>query len=317
MRRDHSRAFTLVELLVVIAIIGVLIALLLPAVQAIRESARMMQCKNHLKQLGLACHNYESTFNQFPGYAGEQRPELIYFPQNDVDDRLTGANWIIQTMQYLEQRQLAQRLNRLQEDPHGLLTQERKEAIQAPVESLHCPSRRSAKAYPLLDKYHDQYGATGARTDYAICGGSGNPPPGSQGINERLVEINDLGAWQMGRRTKAASFIDGMSQTYLIGEKSMDSSAYTTGTSQGDQLPIAGDPRDNDTPSSYLRYAVRSPRRDHSTDCLVCHDFGSAHSAAWNMVMADGSVRSINFSMDLQVHQANASISGGEVVQQP
>ena len=76
------RGFTLVELLVVIAIIAMLVTLLLPAVQAARESARQTQCKNNLKQVGLACHNYESANNEFPGFNGEAPPLSVNFTKN-------------------------------------------------------------------------------------------------------------------------------------------------------------------------------------------------------------------------------------------
>lgn len=93
--RNRRAGFTLVELLVVIAIIGVLIALLLPAVQQAREAARRIQCTNHMKQLGLALHNYHDTFLKFPYNAEPQ--------SSGVADRSRGASWLTRILPFLEQ----------------------------------------------------------------------------------------------------------------------------------------------------------------------------------------------------------------------
>ncbi len=106
MQRSYStkprRGFTLVELLVVIAIIGILVALLLPAVQSAREAARRMQCQNHLKQLGLALHNYHDTLGYFPPSSNWAAIAEV----NTKNNANLRANWVISILPYIEQQSL-------------------------------------------------------------------------------------------------------------------------------------------------------------------------------------------------------------------
>jgi prepilin-type N-terminal cleavage/methylation domain-containing protein len=316
MRNGRPGGFTLIELLVVIAIIAVLIALILPAVQQAREAARRIQCKNHLKQIGLAIHNYESTFGMVPAYAGEAQPELVSFLAGHRATAAPSANWIAQMLQFMEQPQLSQQLSELHSSPDFLLTPANLQTMTTPVAALHCPSRRDARAYPIHPKYAGKYGMQATRTDYAICGGAavpGNGQPGS--IASRKITVVKSGIWQLGRRSKFRDVTDGLSHTYFVGEKSMDPLHYTDGKCQGDQIPIAGDPRSDDTPCSYVRFVVRSSDADsrRKNDCMVCHEFGSAHQGGWNVLMGDGSVKMQNYSQDLELQKALSTIAGGEV----
>lgn len=317
MRRKYH-GFTLVELLVVIAIIGILVSLLLPAVQAAREAARMVQCKNNLHQVAIAIHSYESARRFAPSYGGEELPQLLTFPEGAVaDTTMTGGNWIARTLPFMEDQILGAGMVDLQTSGNYLnqatgadrMTTEN--VLRTAIPELHCPSRREAKAYPVIDKYKAEYGESAGRTDYAICGGAGI---GSNGTSEddRRVQIQQPGIWQLGRQSRFRDVKDGLSKTYFVGEKSMDPDHYTDGECQGDQLPVAANPLDPDTPCAYLRYAVRPVQADNRS-CLVCHDFGSAHRHGWNAALGDGSVRTFDYSMDLEVHKSLASIDGGEV----
>jgi type II secretory pathway pseudopilin PulG len=300
----------MVELLVVMAIIGIMVGLLLPGVQAVREAARQTQCRNNIRQVALACHNYESTFKELPGYAGERRPLLVeYRLSRQADKAFEGGTWITQALFFMEQGNLAGSLLRIAETPTLTLTPEIEHIVRVPVSTLHCPTRRDAQSYPLVEPYLSRYGERGARTDYAMNGGPATLKP----TDHRFIINQYDGAWVMGKRVKMNRVFDGLSYTYLLGEKAMDSLRYTTGDCFGDRAPLAGWKDTGISSHSYVRYAARPPEIDSVDNCLVCHDFGSAHPAGWNAAMSDGSVRLLSYSMDMEVHRANASVDGREI----
>ena len=310
MRRSCRSAFTLVELLVTIAIIGILVGLLLPAVQAAREAARLMQCKNRLKQIALACHNYESTFKELPGYGGEETPLLVTPYLDRAPANVGGGTWVTQVLPNLEQPGLASVIQSYASAQHLIPTARVQKHVSAPVATLHCPSRRDATSYPLVPPYDSRYGVSGARIDYAMNGGPAEETP--RPLPD--IVIKGDGVWVLGKRTKFNRIFDGLSNTYLVGEKAMDLGKLTTGTGFGDRAPIAGMHEVGISAHSYVRFAARSPKADRYNNCLECHDFGSTHPSGWNMSFADGRVETINFSLDLLVHRAQASVAGREIL---
>jgi hypothetical protein len=110
---------------------------------------------------------------------------------------------------------------------------------------------------------------------------------------------------------------DGSSHTYLVGEKSMDTDHYTTGKDVGDRAPIAGLSDNFGAANSYVRFAASPPAPDVPNNCHACHAFGGSHAASWNMSMADGSVQSYGYSMDMLLHRAMASYNGQETASEP
>lgn len=313
----RRRGFTLVELLVVIAIIAMLVTLLLPAVQAAREAARQTQCKNNLKQISLACLNYESAHGEFPGFNGEELPLAVNFQTNTrgralmASDAQPGGNWMLQALSFMEDISLSDILSklstgelRISNDTPGL-----REAVATPLTTFNCPTRREARAYPLHGRWRTLYGKEGARTDYAMNGGATSGRTSGNSVN-----IQNDGVWMHGKRASIKNMTDGTSKSYLVGEKAMDAVNYANGKGIGDHAPIAGGTSTRGATNSYVRYAARKPGVDSDDNCLSCHDYGSAHREGWNVSMCDGSVRLMNYAQSLEIHRSLASIHGNEVL---
>ena len=300
-RRRHG--FTLVELLVVIAIIGILVALLLPAVQSAREAARLAQCKNNLKQLGLGAKNHAAAHLYYPSSGWGYK--WIGDPNRGFGKNQPGG-WTYDTLPYIEQ-------TALHDTGLGMsgaaLKTELVKVQQGVVSVFHCPSRRRPKIYPAVswypEAYNTDYPTSGtAKTDYGANGGEvvqtyGGPGPGAAAPTIPSWAYNHTGVTHLGSQVRLAHIRDGATGTYWAGEKHLNPDQYQTGSNGADNGSLyQGHDWDN------MRWGSTSypPRRERpGVECWQC--FGSPHPAGVNFVMCDGSVHTINFRIDPEVHR--------------
>lgn len=337
--RPARSAFTLVELLVVIAIIGILIGLLLPAVQAARESARRITCSNHLKQLALGVLNHEATHKHFPtngwgwGWTGDADRGV---------GRKQPAGWIFNILPFIEHTDLHQmgagKTGADKETAHN-------QRLSAPISSINCPSRRRG-TFPYTFGYaiaNAGLPSRMSRADYAANGGDlyvtpaspwptyqadwsnlhGNLDAGPTTIAEgessraastfRTKESLATGVFFVGSMVTLNQVIDGTSKTFLLGEKHVLRNQYERNGSPAD---------DGDNEGALIgcnaditRWTDRPPLRDVTsipTQPFYYEGFGSAHSSTLGFAFADGSIRRVKYDIDPAVFKTLGNRKDGQ-----
>lgn len=312
-RIPNRAGFTLIELVVAIAIIAILMALLLPAVQSVREASRRLQCKNNLKQIGLAVQMHHDAHSQFP--TGGWGYRWIGVADRGYGEQQPGG-WIYNILPYVEQKAIREMASGPTENERAINTAA---MLEKPVELFLCPSRRGTgpfyyteTRFPLRNSRPVLHAA---KTDYAINGGD-SPMDGGQGpaslapSDVRSYEWPDLQAANgiafVRSRWAIRDVHDGTTQTLLVGEKYVPIGSIGLGYGD-DQTLYLGDDAD------VRRWCMSAPKLDarNGTDP---DRFGSRHPGGCNFVFCDGSVRVISYSVDESVFQKLGNRMDGETL---
>jgi prepilin-type N-terminal cleavage/methylation domain-containing protein/prepilin-type processing-associated H-X9-DG protein len=303
------RGFTLVELLVVIAIIGILIALLLPAIQAAREAARRMTCQNNLHQMGLAAQNHLNSQKHFP--SGGWGAWWCGDPDQGYSKNQPGG-WIFNILPFMEHKTVH---DMAKGDPPAQKMITLARMCETPLPEFNCPTRRKSIAYPTSGPWgeggaHANFGETNgqARADYDGCGGSlgdvynVGPGPGESAATFGWVPPEYFNGVIFQRSTVAAKdIIDGQSQTFIFGEKYLAPDCYYNGTAPGDSGPMFQG-YDWDI-ISLANGDAHPPMRDRP-GYEDSWRFGSAHSTTFNMLFCDGSVHALKYDIEPATYSA-------------
>jgi prepilin-type N-terminal cleavage/methylation domain-containing protein/prepilin-type processing-associated H-X9-DG protein len=313
--KHRNLGFTLVELLVVIAIIGVLVSMLLPAVQMARESGRRSQCMNNLKQLSLACTMHESTHKTLPtgGWSWYWSGD----PDRGFTHRQPGG-WTYVTLPFLEQQAL------FDLGTGKTVAQKKPEFAKlgrTPIAVHYCPTRRPVRTY--FNEYNNCNSdpiTEAARSDYAANAGtdtniwwtapnSGDPSfadvtnpdyayPFKTNANGVIYTLSTL---------EMSGIRDGLSNTYLLGEKYLNPNNWDNGKAATDNNPLySGFDWDN------VRWSDNGVLRDRK-GLTNDYAFGSSHTGGVNMAYCDGSVRAVNFAIDKNLHIRLCNRKDGQV----
>ncbi len=317
----RSAGFTLVELLVVIAIIGILVALLLPAVQAARESARRTECLNHLKQFGVGFHNHHDIHGFLP--TGGWGPHWVGDPLRGFSKDQTSG-WVYNLLPYVEED--AVWLLPDDGDAANITAQQRASAaimIQTPLALFNCPSRRKARVYKYnLSSYWNTYDADTtaevARTDYAAnAGGNSSNNGGGYPNNYAAAKTYNwpsnkahTGICFYRSEVSLAAVLDGANNTIAVGEKYLNADHYYDGADGADNHSMY-----QGSDWDVLRWTgPGNPLLRDTRGLTTFRSFGSNHSGGAQFVFCDGSVHILNYDIDLEVYRRLGDRSDGLTV---
>jgi prepilin-type N-terminal cleavage/methylation domain-containing protein/prepilin-type processing-associated H-X9-DG protein len=332
MLRPRRCAFTLIELLVVIAIIGVLMGLLIPAVQKVREAASRIKCSNNLHQIGLALHSYHDVNNRFPpGYVdGNTNPNST--PDLDVGP---GWGWAAFLLPFMEGDNLYKQIDLTKPVGAGPNVQ----VSLYHMAAYECPSDPYQQEFDVYDSNFSSPIARIAHANYVGCSGweecfygvGGNPQSGAgtDGLPGPFG-LSGVGLFYRNSRTRFASVVDGTSSTIFVGERSMNHAPATwTGAVPGGRCPawMATQPPSINSAPPGAPYA----NADYAEAFVLSHGnathvpsadfpifdpdtFYSMHAGnGVNFLFGDGSVHFLTRSINPTTFQALCTIAGGEV----
>ncbi len=302
-QKSRNQAFTLVELLVVIAVIGILVGMLLPAVQMVREAARRTSCVNNLKQIGLAIQGFHDRRMRLP-------------PARGADEFLT---WPVYIMPEMESSGLYDQF-----DFTKRYAEQNPATLQIPMTSMFCPTRRNSFK---ISRYEAGQAPVGATGDYAGNAGSSvhfNPPendwaqfenPTDGVFSSGLATENEIVDGRLVRggigRYKLRDIADGQSHTFFIGEKAVNANHIGEPDGWGDNSIYNGD-----QPFAIMRVGGPFIGLENSTTSFAgeAPAFGSFHSGVCNFGLGDGSVKIIAVTIEDETLRRLCSRNDGMIV---
>jgi len=350
---DKAKAFTLVELLVVIAIIGILIGMLLPAVQQVREAARRTTCANHLRQLGLAMHNYESSYGFFPpGYSSQSTrdgtvPSGVFIDASTWD-AAPGWGWAAYLLPFMEAGNLQDKLD----FDRPIWERNHRDYISLQVPTMLCPSASgdpgpfevvddSGNSYspdssaPLMLGRSHYVASHGQESCWGECGAALTGTVFTDiytGATRQVQIFGDVsrvadGPYYRNSKTRIAEVTDGTSNTIFLGEHSSALSDKTwVGVVPGASIhPKISSPENgpDGAATMVLVHAGPSGGELDITGFPIIHPINfptyhvgqmfSEHQGGGNVTMGDGSVQFFNELMDLITFAELSSMGEGEV----